>query len=230
MNPENRSRSSLGPLPRRSAWLAGASVVLVLAGIASPAAAAAHSPTASDGVSVASPSAGDDCLMVEDGKAVLSGGDNCRGDKGDKGPKGDPGPCNDIDLYNPFLYTGEAPYEFTPTQQFAGLLFDRDGAGGDPVEAWAGIRNVPALNDDADYQWADISEGLPKDACSIAVADFGMVGNGYDAVASVQVLTKAGYVWETICELTFGDRPITGNEDPSLECDAPWTELGTPGE
>lgn len=249
MNSENRSRSSLGPLPRRSALLAGgtiASLVLTLVGITSPALAASQSGMASDGVSVAGPSGGDDCTVVtSQGKSVRVGGDDdrCRGDKGDKGdrgdrgprgprgetgPKGDTGPCNDIDTYNPAFPAAYIEVPTLYTHQFTGALFDPDGATGPaPTEAWAGIRTVPG----GDYVWEEISangvapNAFPADACSISVADNGTYPGRTEA--SVQVLTFTGVVWETTCDLTpaVGIPPAIPG-DPDLTCDpAGWTRV-----
>ncbi|MET9854722.1 hypothetical protein ABZY57_17470 [Streptomyces sp. NPDC006450] len=82
MSPESGTRSSLGPLPRRAGWLTTgtfAALALVVAGIASP--AAAGTPSAQQTVAVAAASSPD-------------GGDDCRpdGHDGHDGPRGAQGP------------------------------------------------------------------------------------------------------------------------------------------
>ncbi|WP_326589174.1 hypothetical protein [Streptomyces sp. NBC_01294] len=109
MSPENRTKSTLGPLPRRSSWLAGgtlASLALVMVGISSPAFAAAESIQAAETVTAASPTGGGDKCKPHkkpkhDPREERSaagpqggGGDECegkRGPTGPRGPKGKPG-------------------------------------------------------------------------------------------------------------------------------------------
>ncbi|MFD6972233.1 hypothetical protein [Streptomyces sp. NPDC059979] len=111
MSPENRTKSPLGPLPRRSSWLAGgtlASLALVMVGISSPAFAAAESMQAAETVKAASPTGGGDKCKPhkkpkhdpreERSAAGPRGGsgDNCgqrgpTGPTGPRGPKGKPG-------------------------------------------------------------------------------------------------------------------------------------------
>lgn len=232
MNPENRTRSSLGPLPRSSAWLTGgtiASMVLMLAGIASPAIAASPSSVAPASVSVAA-KGGDGCqVSAESGKAVVNGNGNGNGGCGGQGPQGPGGPqgpigatgpvgpCNDLDHYNPLVVAPVA------THQVAAALIDPDGAAG-PLQAaaFAGIRTVPG----GVFDWENISNtpggGFPAGACSISVSSNGVLNS-----ASVQVLTTAGTVFETTCTLTFatvGPPPTA----PSLSCTEVWTPQVTP--
>ncbi|MGW3623896.1 hypothetical protein [Streptomyces sp. NPDC000880] len=240
MNSENRSRSSLGPLPRRSALLAGgtiASLVLTLVGITSPALAASQSGMASDGVSVAGPSGGDDCTVVtSQGKSVRVGGDDdrCRGDKGDRGERGErgprgprgatgntgpAGPCNDIDSFN-------YPTAVAPTHQIAAALFDPVAG---PVEAYAAVRTVGT-----DFTtWVplfpptDPVDGvpLPADLCSITVSTDGAIEVDPDPLPLtvpiiIQGLTTAGVVWETECDFN----PV----GPALTCDGDWDAVTSP--
>lgn len=114
MSPENRKRSALGPLPRRSGWLTGgtlASLALVMAGIAGPALATAQSLRAAGTVNAATPTGGDQCEAKHtkpdhDRRAAAEagprggGGDDCdrgkqgpTGPTGPRGPKGDTGPA-----------------------------------------------------------------------------------------------------------------------------------------
>lgn len=229
MNPENRSRSSLGPLPRRSAWVTGgtiASLVLMLAGIASPAVAATHTPMAPSGVSVAG-LGDDDCDVMTDGaKAVLAddddgdcGSGDSNGSTGAQGPigaTGPAGPCNDLDHYNPLVV------EPVGTHQFAGAIIDPDGSAGPlGAAAFAGIRTVPG----GVFDWENISDTgttFPANACSISVSSNGLVNT-----ASVQVLTTTGTVFETTCTLTFA---VVGPPavPPSLACTEVWTQQVTP--
>ncbi|MEV6582151.1 hypothetical protein AB0M92_28730 [Streptomyces sp. NPDC051582] len=98
MSSEDRARSILGPLPRRAGWLAGgtfASVALVLASIAAPAAAGATQPTGT----VVTGGGGDHCKQRPNKKAMSpagqSGNDKCKsgtpGPRGPRGPKGHTG-------------------------------------------------------------------------------------------------------------------------------------------
>ncbi|MFE9631564.1 hypothetical protein [Streptomyces sp. NPDC006463] len=115
MSPENRTRSVLGPLPRRSGWLTGgtlASLTLVMAGIAGPALATAQSMRAAETVNAATPTGGDHCeaqhTKPDHGRRAAAaeagprggGGDDCdqgkqgpTGPTGPRGPKGDTGPA-----------------------------------------------------------------------------------------------------------------------------------------
>ncbi|MEV7556363.1 hypothetical protein [Streptomyces sp. NPDC089795] len=101
MTPENRPGPRLGPLPRRSGWMAGstlASLALVLVGVASPAVAAAQSMQAAETVTTATSAGGGDC-KADKGRqdrprsgaiGAADGHDEC--DKGKQGPPGPPGP------------------------------------------------------------------------------------------------------------------------------------------
>ncbi|MFG2974802.1 hypothetical protein ACGFYY_17675 [Streptomyces sp. NPDC048331] len=102
MTPENRPRPRLGPLPRRGSWLTGgtlASLALVMAGVASPAMAAAQSIQAAETVVAATPAGGGDCKEKPKGKhdrprsmAVEAAGGHDKCDEGKQGPPGPPGP------------------------------------------------------------------------------------------------------------------------------------------
>ncbi|MGW5341425.1 hypothetical protein [Streptomyces sp. HUAS TT3] len=90
MSSEDRPRSPLGPLPRRTGWLVGgtfASVALVLASMAAPAAVGAPQP----GGSVVVPDSGDHCSTVAKKAAQPTGDDKCRGERGPTGPRGPKG-------------------------------------------------------------------------------------------------------------------------------------------
>ncbi|KPH99145.1 Collagen triple helix repeat-containing protein [Actinobacteria bacterium OV450] len=114
MSSEDRVRSILGPLPRRAGWLAGgtfASVALVLAGIAAPAAAGAPQPTGS-----VMAGGGDHCgpraKKAMDPAAMgqpSGGGDKCNvGPTGPRGPKGPTGPRGATGSTGPTGPTGPA--------------------------------------------------------------------------------------------------------------------------
>lgn len=217
MSPENRTRSALGPLPQRRAWLTGgaiASLALMLSGIASPVLAAGQPAKAAVGVSAASETV-DECTYDPDGvsqQVVTRDGDD-GDDDGDRRGCRPTGPCNDIDAYYPLF--------LDPQHQVTGVLFDPDKAGRLPVEASVGIRTVPG----GTYDWDLISDnpGFPLDACSISVSS---VGNGrFVDDTSVQVLTKAGVVWETTCTQVFADPDAVPPVTASITCNAPWTRV-----
>ncbi|MFD3809015.1 hypothetical protein ACFWSF_37225 [Streptomyces sp. NPDC058611] len=198
MSPVDRTRSTLGPLPRRTAWLTGgafASIALVLAGITSPAAAAAPALRAS----AESPSTGDHCKKARPEAQVMSADpDKCqgptgpRGPRGPRGPKGDrgptgptgptgprgprgatgaAGPCNDIDSLNP-----------NNTESFSAAL--TNGI------AYAGRASTPG----GAPVWQDLTNadnpGYPAGACSISIQN-----QGNDSW--IKVLTTAGTVYQT---------------------------------
>ncbi|MGW0389428.1 hypothetical protein ACWDYJ_00735 [Streptomyces sp. NPDC003042] len=113
MSPEYKTRSTLGPLPRRSGWVTGgtlASIAMVLAGIASPAVATAETVQVTEAVIAADPAGGgDECRdhhRPDDNwpRSLAGGGgdDKCKegkpgkpgatGPTGPQGPRGDTGP------------------------------------------------------------------------------------------------------------------------------------------
>ncbi|TQK52610.1 hypothetical protein FBY35_3053 [Streptomyces sp. SLBN-118] len=225
MSPENRTKSTLGPLPKRRAWMIGssfASLALVVAGLATPA-IALQSATPSSGSVVAGPS-GVDCDDITSKVMSQMGGgggnhDHCgfTGPTGPTGPRGETGPCNDIDSYNPLVVT-----PVVTTHQISAALFDPDGEGPLEVEAFAGIRTVPG----GTYTWTDISnnEDFPDDACSISVSSNGLAA-GLPTTTSVQVLTRYGVVWETSCTQDFLVPTDPVGTLPALTCAEGWTQV-----
>ncbi|MCY0949940.1 hypothetical protein [Streptomyces sp. H27-S2] len=186
MSPVDRTDSTLGPLPRRTAWLTGgafASIALVLTGVASPAMAAAPAAPAVR-TSAESPSTGDKCKKDRSGARAMSadpgkcqgptgprGPRGPRGPKGDRGPTGPTGPCNDIDSLNP-----------NDTESFSAAL--TNGI------AYAGRASTPG----GAPVWQDLTNadnpGYPAGACSISIQN-----QGNDAW--IKVLTTAGTVYQT---------------------------------
>lgn len=140
MSPESKARSSYGPLPRRSTWLAGTtlmSLTLVLAGASSPVLAVAQPAKATTAANVADATDGEECRP----------GDN-DGSCSDK-PNGNGLLCNDIDAYRP---NGEEVRAVTYNgETFAGIRSLTPSA---TPFVWSD------LSDNADY---------PKGACSVAI-------------------------------------------------------------
>ncbi|MFD3723160.1 hypothetical protein [Streptomyces sp. NPDC058674] len=186
MSPVHRTRSTLGPMPGRNAWLTGGaftSLALVLTGVAGPAAAAA--PAVRTSIEVPSP--GDNCEKDRaGGQAASADPGRCqgptgprgprgdmgpRGPRGDKGPTGPTGPCNDIDSLNP-----------NNTESFSAAL--TNGV------AYAGRASTPG----GVPVWQDLTNadnpGFPAGACSISIES-----RGNDAW--IKVLTTAGTVYQT---------------------------------
>ncbi|MEU9009690.1 hypothetical protein AB0D12_07875 [Streptomyces sp. NPDC048479] len=112
MSPEHRTKSPLGPLPRRRAWLTGgtiASIALVLTGMASPTIAAAQATKANSDVVAAGQSDRDRCdnrtkaqPRAETAPQAVGGKDKCKvgptgptGPRGRKGATGPTGPTGD---------------------------------------------------------------------------------------------------------------------------------------
>ncbi|MET9320006.1 hypothetical protein ABZX75_07390 [Streptomyces sp. NPDC003038] len=212
MSSKNRARSIVGPQPRRAVSLAGgalASMALVLAGIATPAAVAAPSAAGA----VAGPSAGDDCRGQQPNKgkgqaAKKGGGDKCktgpRGPRGPRGPQGPAGPCSDVDAYNP-----------SASQEVKAVL--------DRGTAFAGIRSLTPSP--SDYIWYDLTDNngpnpsedptYPAGACAISIA--AQANN-----VSIEVLTTGGALYETTCD----PQNVMGTD--TLVCTEIWT-LVDPG-
>ncbi|MEU9105872.1 hypothetical protein AB0D54_16125 [Streptomyces xanthophaeus] len=189
MSSKDRARSFLGPMPRRTGWLAGgtlASVALVLTGIAAPATA-----TPLGKGTVASPGVGAPCKSSNNGPnktAKPSGGDKCQvGPVGPRGPQGRPGPTGPTGSTGP---TGAAAcveidsYAPSDTESFHAAL-----VGG---LAYAGVATTlggtPVWQNISD---ADDNPGFPVGrACGISI-----FAQGDDAF--IKVLTTDGGVYQT---------------------------------
>lgn len=222
MSPENRTRSTLGPLPRRSSWLAGgtlASLALVMAGISGPAFATAQGVPAAETVTAASTASGEECRDENDeydprkadqaGPRGGGGDDGCKrgpkGPTGPRGPKGDPGPCSDVDAYRPNAAT------------------DLKAVLSNGV-AYAGIRDLTGADAPTPFLWYDLTddeEDFPNDACAISIAAQTNATGG----VSIQTLTRRGEVWELTCDVEQDPAPTVGFV---LDCDTEWNELTTP--
>ncbi|WP_412074894.1 hypothetical protein ACLF6K_01940 [Streptomyces xanthophaeus] len=207
MRPEDRTRSTLGPLPGRSArWLAGgtfASIALVLAGITSPAVAAVPGvQTKAAEVVTADPAAGggDPCKTSDSGSKAAPAGSHCQGPRGPRGYRGRPGPpgpegpegpqgrpgppgatgpCIDIDSYSP-----SASESFSAALRnnvaYAGRAPDPD----DPV-VWQNLSGITGYPNSA-------ATGFP---CGISIA-------AQATSAQVKILTTTGRVYQLVIDVT----------------------------
>jgi hypothetical protein len=253
MSPENRTRSTLGPLPQRRAWLTGgavASLALMLAGISTPVQATGQ-PAKAASASVAG-KAGDVCYYPDgpdgvaqtvvvlgddygDGDGRCDGKDGATGPTGPTGPAGPEGPTGPEGPEGPTGPTGPCndidsynPAVFgatvpAPLHQITGVLIAPEGT--DEVQVHVGIRERGATP--STYVWdGPVNDTLPADACSIAVKGEDLeVDDADDDVitTSVQVLTTAGDVYTTTCT-----SDVVSVGDPTITCTAGW-DLVVPG-
>ncbi|MFF8269823.1 hypothetical protein ACF059_20875 [Streptomyces sp. NPDC016562] len=221
MSPENNTRSTLGPLPRRSGWLAGgtlASLALVMTGISGPAFASPQGAQAAQTVTTVSTVNGGKCSDERDdydprkadqaGPRGGGGDEGCQGPTGPtgpRGPKGDPGPCSDVDAYRPNAAT------------------DLKAVLSNGV-AYAGIRDLTGANAPTPFLWYDLTDtetDFPRDACAISIAAQTNAAGG----VSIQTLTRRGEVWELTCDVEQDPSPTVGFV---LDCATEWNELTTP--
>lgn len=222
MSPENRTKSTLGPLPRRSSWLTGgtlASLALVVASMSTPAFATTQGMPAAGTVTAVSPTGADECkdendeseprTVQEAGPRGGGGDEGCKrgptGPTGPRGPKGDPGPCSDVDAYRPNAAT------------------DLKAVLSNGV-AFAGIRNLTGAGAPTPFLWYDLTDtedDFPDDACAISIAAQSNAEGG----VSIQTLTRGGEVWEITCDVEQAPAPTVGFV---LDCDDEWNELSTP--
>ncbi|MFM9497484.1 hypothetical protein ACKI1Q_28265 [Streptomyces galilaeus] len=234
MSPDSRTTSPFGPLARDAFRRAGmvASLALVLAaGVASPATAAARTVTGQ--AVTADPSGGDKCKndhpRAGDGTSA-SGGKECKGPTGPTGPQGATGATGPT---GPTGATGA-----TGTQGPTGPCVEIDGFQDQQVyevrgavsggNTYAGIRDV-RLGEDHTMRWTDLS-GLPGyptggqngTACGVSVNEH---SQGMQDLAGIKIgiITTTGLVFETICtESHAADTPAT------LTCPGPWVPLNSP--
>ncbi|MEV4193398.1 hypothetical protein [Streptomyces toxytricini] len=223
MSSEDRTRSSLGPLPRRAGWLAGgtfASLALVMgAAVAAPAAVGAPQPA---GAVVSD--TGEHCDLAAANKATdppavsaqPAGGDKCKvGPTGPRGPKGKTGATGPT---GPTGATG--PTGPTGPQGASGQCFDVDAvrpAAAREVKAvlsdtvtYAGIRDLtPAPTPWRWYDLTDTGETYPTDACAVSVSSQANIVN-------IEVLTTGGEIYETSCTINPGT-------PDALTCNEVWT-------
>ncbi|MFF8189687.1 hypothetical protein ACF05L_02115 [Streptomyces bobili] len=231
MSPDSRTTSAFGPLARDAFRKAGmvASLALVLAaGVASPATAAAR---AVPGQAVtADPSGGDKCKndhpRAADGTST-SGGKECKGPTGPTGPMGATGATGATGPQGP---TGPAGA--------TGRCVEIDGFQDQQVyevrgavsggNTYAGIRDVRP-GEDHTMRWTDLSglQGYPTGgqngtACGVSVNEH---SQGLQDLAGIKIdiITTTGLVFETICtESHAPDTPAT------LTCPGPWVPLNSP--
>ncbi|MFF8321282.1 hypothetical protein ACF06V_29480 [Streptomyces bobili] len=228
MSPDSRTTSPFGPLARDAFRRAGmvASLALVLAaGVASPATAAARAVTGQ--AVTADPSGGDKCKTDHHPRAgdgtSASGGKECKGPTGPTGPQGAtgatgptgpmgatgpqgvtgaPGPCSDIDAYHP---QGNVEYRSVLTNG----------------RYYAGIRDLTGSVENP-MLWTDLTEHEGYPAGGAAGLPCGAAVSEHPTSSDVQfdVLTTTGRVYEISCEFDpNGDDPAildcgttTGND------------------
>ncbi|MGW7131719.1 hypothetical protein ACWGIA_25745 [Streptomyces bobili] len=235
MSPDSRTTSPFGPLARDAFRRAGmvASLALVLAaGVASPATAAARAVTGQ--AVTADPSGGDKCKTDHHPRAgdgtSASGGKECKGPTGPTGPQGATGATGPT---GPTGATGA-----TGTQGPTGPCVEIDGFQDQQVyevrgavsggNTYAGIRDVRP-GEDHTMRWTDLS-GLPGyptggqngTACGVSVNEH---SQGMQDLAGIKIdiITTTGLVFETICtESHAADTPAT------LTCPGPWVPLNSP--
>ncbi|MFG3264735.1 hypothetical protein [Streptomyces bobili] len=231
MSPDSRTTSPFGPLARDAFRKAGmvASLALVLAaGVASPATAAARA--VSGQAVTADPSGGDKCKndhpRAADGTSA-SGGKECKGPTGPTGPQGATGATGATGPQGP---TGPAGTT-GPCVEIDGFqdqqVYEVRGAvsGGN---TYAGIRDVRP-SEDHTMRWTDLSrlQGYPTGghngtACGVSVNEH---SQGMQALAGIKIdiITTTGLVFETICTESH-----TGNTPATLTCPGPWVPLNSP--
>ena len=175
MSPENRTKSPLGPLPRRRAWVTGgsiASLALVLSGIASPAIATAESVKANAGTTIAARAGrrNDRSRPRSEGSARAGGAEGPHGSDGSDRSHGSDGsdgshgsdrssrtdgldgatgatatPVRRVRATTSTRYNPLVVAPVVTTHQFSAALIDG--------VAFAGIRTVPG----GVYDWENIS-------------------------------------------------------------------------
>ncbi|MEV5488907.1 hypothetical protein AB0L47_13030 [Streptomyces bobili] len=246
MSPDSRTTSPFGPLARDAFRKAGmvASLALVLAaGVASPATAAARAVTGQ--AVTAEPSGGDKCKndhpRTGDGTSA-SGGKECKGPTGPTGPKGATGATGPTGPQGATGATGATgPQGATGATGPAGATgpcVEIDGFQDQQVyevrgavsggNTYAGIRDVrPSQNHT--MRWTDLSglQGYPTGgqngtACGVSVNEH---SQGMQDLAGIKIdiITTTGLVFETICtESHAAATPAT------LTCPGPWVPLNSP--
>jgi hypothetical protein len=234
MSPDSRTTSPFGPLARDAFRKAGmvASLALVLAaGVASPATAAARAVTGQ--AVTADPSGGDKCKndhpRAGDGTSA-SGGKECKGPTGPTGPQGATGATG------PTGATGATGA--TGTQGPTGPCVEIDGFQDQQVyevrgavsggNTYAGIRDVRP-GEDHTMRWTDLSglQGYPTGAqngtaCGVSVNEH---SRGMQDLAGIKIdiITTTGLVFETICTESHA-----ANTPATLTCPGPWVPLNSP--
>ncbi|MFJ3922411.1 hypothetical protein [Streptomyces sp. NPDC090022] len=123
-----------------------------------------------------------------------------RGFTGPTGPQGEPGPCSDVDAVVVGGIEGhEVKSVLTGGRTYVGL---RELS---PTTNWIWY-------DLTDTESPDGRPTYPRSACATAVS-------AADGIVHVEVLTREGEVWETLCRIN-----TTTNPD-SLTCNEQWSRL-----
>ncbi|MBX9395043.1 hypothetical protein K4749_15880 [Streptomyces sp. TRM72054] len=223
MSPEHRTTSLLGPLVRdrcRKVAMVASLALVLAAGVASPATAAARSVTAHAQATVTGYA--NDCVSVGDEVSTSDyGTDDCKGKTGPAGPAGPPGPAGPAGPQGPPGPGGEAQcFEIDGFQDQQ--VYEVRGAVSDGI-TYAGIRDVRP-GEDHTMRWTDLSglEDYPGDACGVSINEHSQ-GNQDLAGIKIDIITTEGLVFETICTESHA-----ANTPATLTCPGPWVPLNSP--